>query len=151
MPSAAQPEPAIVLYPPVEIDFDRVTEPFWTLLRQGKLSVMRCAQCSTSRMPPNLYCPNCRSTEGEWPILSGRATLYSYTVVPFKPKERDNEVFVAALVCPVELPDTKLFASIAGCGLGDLEIGMELELAPPEPGIDRILFLPAQSRTEGGN
>jgi hypothetical protein len=133
----------IVAYPPVSIDTDHVTEPFWTMLREGQLSIQRCSDCGTSRTPPNLYCPNCRSTRSEWPPLSGRGELYSFAIVPLNPKNQKNEVYVAALVRPEELPDTKLYAGVIDCSVADLRIGMALELVPPEPDVDRVLFRPA--------
>src|SRR5262245_32459156 len=101
----------VAFSPPAEVEVDGVTEPFWAALREGVLSLQRCARGYGFRMPPNLYCPECLSTESDWRRLSGRGRLYTYTVVPLKPREVDSPVYVAALVCPEEAPDTKIFCN----------------------------------------
>lgn len=60
---------------------DRWTEPFWAAAQEGRLVIATCADCGAMRMPPGPYCPACRSQELEWTLLSGRGTVYSYTVV----------------------------------------------------------------------
>ena len=135
----------VAFSPPAEVDFDAVTAPFWEGLRQGRLSVQRCANCGRFRTPPSLYCAHCRSTECEWPELSGRAVLYSYTVVALNRRESDSPVYVAALACPIEAPDTKLFCNVLECDPTTLAIGDELELVPAEAGRDILLFRPVSS------
>jgi len=132
----------VAFSPPALVDFDAVSEPYWASLRDGTLSLQRCAHGHGFRMPPTLYCSECHSTESEWVRLSGRGRLYSYTIIPLKSKEGDGAVYVAALVCPEEAPDTKLFANIVDCTDDQLAIGLELELVRPEPGSEVALFRP---------
>lgn len=60
---------------------DQWTAPFWAAAARRELSVPRCADCAIFRMPPTPFCPNCHSQGIDWTVLSGRGTIYSYTVV----------------------------------------------------------------------
>jgi uncharacterized OB-fold protein len=131
--------------PPAEVDVDETTAPWWAALRDGALTMQRCADCHAFRMPPSPHCPNCLSTKSEWPKLSGRATLYSYTAIPLDRWASDGPVYVAALACPVEAGDNKLFCNIVGCATDELAVGMELELVRAEAGREVALFRPVRA------
>lgn len=70
-PTKGRPQPA----------FSTDTEFFWEGARHNKLLVQRCWDCQTLRHPPGPACPTCHSLDSEVTELSGRGTLYSYTVV----------------------------------------------------------------------
>jgi uncharacterized OB-fold protein len=57
-----------------------LTEPFWSALRERKLKVQRCDACQALRFPPEAGCFECGSLESTWVELSGRATLWTWTV-----------------------------------------------------------------------
>ena len=44
------------------------------------LCVQRCSACGTWTHPARYYCPNCASPDFSFEKVSGRATVYSYTV-----------------------------------------------------------------------
>lgn len=134
--------PTVAIAPQADVEWDDVTRPFWDALREGVLSLQKCADCGAFRMPPTPYCPKCRSTKADWPRLSGRASLYTYTIIPLDRRDSDSPVYVAALACPPEAPDTKVFCNIVECTTNQLEIGMELELVCAEAGRDIALFRP---------
>ena len=140
--------PILPFSPPADIDTNAITEPFWTALRDGRLTVQRCADCHRFRMPPSRHCPNCRSTRDEWPELSGRGRLYSYTIAALNPREPAGPVYVAALVCPDEAPDTRIFANIVECTIDDLAIDLRVELQRDERGADIALFAPIRTSGE---
>ncbi|MDE8653566.1 Zn-ribbon domain-containing OB-fold protein [Novosphingobium album (ex Liu et al. 2023)] len=136
--------------PPAEVDFDAGTRPYWEALREGALSIQRCAHCHAFRTPPSRYCPHCRSTEDEWPRLSGRARLYTYTIVALDRRDAEGPVYVAGLACPEEAPDTKVFCNIVDCTLDQIVIDMPLELVATEAGTDAARFRPAPATAQGG-
>ncbi len=53
---------------------------FWDACRRHELVVQRCSGCRALRHPPRPGCPKCRSTESEWHRVSGRGTIYTYTI-----------------------------------------------------------------------
>ena len=58
--------------------------PFWAAAREGELRMQACVQCGRLRFPPRPMCPHCRSTGSDWPLMSGRGTIWSF-VVPHPP------------------------------------------------------------------
>lgn len=56
-------------------------EPFWEATAQGKLFVKHCPKCSRSHFYPRRHCPLCGHPETEWREVSGRGTVYSYSIM----------------------------------------------------------------------
>jgi uncharacterized OB-fold protein len=125
------------------------TEPFWVAAGQHQLVVQRCLNCGTVRHPPGPFCPRCRTQESEWMELSGRATLYSYTVIrhALAPHLRDYLPMVIAVVEPEEAPTARLVANLIDVAVGDVVIGMPLEVAweDADEGISVYRFRPAEA------
>lgn len=70
--------PPAVLF---QLSTDQWTQPFWDAASRRQLSVPSCAACGVFRMPPTPFCPACQSQAIRWVELSGRGTVYSYSVV----------------------------------------------------------------------
>ena len=109
---------------------DQWTKPFWEAAAAHRLVAPKCGCCSTFRMPPTPFCPNCLSQELEWPELSGQGVLYSYTIVAraIIPEMAAHLPYVPALV---ELPDAggvRLITNIVGAPLDALEIGCPVQV-----------------------
>jgi uncharacterized protein len=93
---------------------------------------------------PRAICPFCWSEDVTPVEASGRATLYTYSVVyvndlaPF----RDRLPYVAAVVDLAEGP--RLMTTIVGCEPGELRIGMPLrcEPQPLAEGVVATVFRP---------
>jgi uncharacterized OB-fold protein len=54
---------------------------FWTGCERGELILQRCEGCGAFRYFPGAVCPACSSLEFHWEAVSGRGTVYTYTVV----------------------------------------------------------------------
>jgi uncharacterized OB-fold protein len=107
---------------------DAWTKPFWDAAREHRLTACRCGSCGRYRMPPTPFCPNCRSQAVEWPTLSGRGVIYSFTVV-----ERAVTPAMAAYIpyapAVIELPDAdglRIISNVVGAPIGDIRIGGEV-------------------------
>ncbi|EIV90687.1 Zn-ribbon domain-containing OB-fold protein [Frankia sp. QA3] len=85
----------------IQITTDSATEPFWQAAKENRLVAPRCADCGTFRLPPSPFCPTCQSQNVDWVTLSGRATVYSFSIVTGVPGQ--PELTLAAVV--VDLPD----------------------------------------------
>ncbi|MEX1255888.1 MAG: OB-fold domain-containing protein [Dehalococcoidia bacterium] len=57
-----------------------LTEPFWSAAKERRLVLQRCDDCAAYRFPPEVACGGCGSRRTAWTQVSGRATLYSWTV-----------------------------------------------------------------------
>lgn len=109
---------------------DTHTRPFWEAAREHRFELPRCAECGVFAVPPMGYCPRCRNQDFEWVQLSGRATLYTYTVVwhPVVPALAGTVPYVLAVVKLPDAGDAKFVTDVVDCNLDDLRIGQDLEL-----------------------
>jgi hypothetical protein len=114
----------------VELAPDAHTQPFWDAAREHRLELPRCRDCGVFVVPPTGYCPHCRKEDFEWVQLSGRATLYTYTVVwhPVMPSLSGSVPYVLAVVKLPDAGNVKFVTNIVDCAVDDLRIGQELEV-----------------------
>lgn len=55
--------------------------PFWDGCREGVLRLQYCEQCQHYQFYPRLYCMQCGAEAPTWREVSGRGTVYSYTLI----------------------------------------------------------------------
>ncbi len=109
----------------VKISVDPGTEPFWQAARERRLVVPRCADCGTFRLPPTPFCWRCQSAAVDWTELSGRAVVYTYTVVDGYPGLPDITLVPAVVDLP-DAPGARLVTNVVGADPADVSIGTEL-------------------------
>ena len=78
----------------------RETFPFFTGGRHGELLIYRCGDCEYWSHPPTPRCPECLSGNTERTKVSGRGTVYSYTIVhrPLARWFKDKVPLVCAVI-----------------------------------------------------
>ena len=54
--------------------------PFWKAAQEHKLKLPKCQKCGHIAFPPRPGCPRCFGTM-EWTEMSGRGTVYSYSIM----------------------------------------------------------------------
>jgi uncharacterized OB-fold protein len=66
----------------------------------GSLAVQACGHCGRLRHPPRVLCPSCASEAVRYVSLSGRATLFTWTVThqPMHPAFADQVPYAVAVV-----------------------------------------------------
>jgi uncharacterized OB-fold protein len=108
---------------------DLETQPYWDAAKEGKLLIKRCSACGRAHFYPRPFCPHCWSDEVDWEEASGRATLYTFTIVRRNdlPPFPDRVPYVAAVVDLEEGP--RMMTNVEGCDPDDVEIGMDLVVA----------------------
>ena len=109
---------------------DAATEPelFWTGGQVGELRFLRCQNCGYYNHPPTPICPNCHSKELRFEAVSGRATLWTYTV-NYQPWMPGPELpFIVAIVAIPEQDELRLTTNLVGVEPENVKIGMELEV-----------------------
>jgi uncharacterized OB-fold protein len=57
------------------------SRPFWDAAKRHELMLQRCAACSKFVYYPRDRCPHCFADKLQWQRVSGKGTIYSYTVV----------------------------------------------------------------------
>jgi len=60
---------------------DDLTRPFWQAAARHQLVVQRCQECHYFNHPPRPLCDACLSQRLDFAPVSGRGTVYSYTVM----------------------------------------------------------------------
>ncbi|MFG3285361.1 Zn-ribbon domain-containing OB-fold protein [Streptomyces sp. NPDC048111] len=112
--TAATPEP------------DAFTRPYWDAAAEGRLLLRHCAACDRPHHYPREFCPYCWSEDVHWSPASGRATLYTWSVVHRNdlPPFGERVPYVAAVVDLAEGP--RMMTEVVDCPEGELRIGMEL-------------------------
>jgi len=108
---------------------DETTEDFWAATAEGKLLIKRCAECERFHAYPRPFCPHCWSDQVEWVEATGRATLYTFSIVRQNdlPPFGDRVPYVAAIVDLEEGP--RLMTNVVDCAVEDVRIGMALQFS----------------------
>ncbi|MGI5398272.1 Zn-ribbon domain-containing OB-fold protein [Streptomyces sp. CA-135486] len=109
-------------------EVDDFTRPFWDAAADGRLLLRRCHACAKAHHYPREFCPHCWSEDVDWEPASGRATLYTWSVVHRNdlPPFGDRVPYTAAVVDLAEGP--RMMTEVVGCPESELSIGMELEV-----------------------
>jgi uncharacterized OB-fold protein len=109
---------------------DAFTRTYWEAAAGGRLLIRRCRTCHRAHHYPREFCPHCWSEDVAWERASGRATLYTWSVVHRNdlPPFTERTPYVAAVVDLAEGP--RMMTEVVGTGpAGELSAGTELEVA----------------------
>lgn len=71
---------------------------FWEAATAHRLVAQRCADCGRFRHPPRPMCPECNSLAVEIVELSGRGTIYSFSIIHHPPSPFFEHPVLAVLV-----------------------------------------------------
>src|SRR3954471_2399810 len=116
-------------FPLPDID-EPLTAPFFAAAARDELAIPRCHTCTRFVWYPKDACPYCGGLL-EWVGLSGRASLFTWTVVrrAFLPAFADRVPFVTALVALDEDPSVRLCTYLVDIDPdARLDAGMPLEV-----------------------
>ncbi|MFB8125223.1 Zn-ribbon domain-containing OB-fold protein [Streptomyces bacillaris] len=116
---------------------DDFTRPYWDAAAEGRLLIRRCGGCGRAHHYPREFCPYCWSEDVAWEPASGRATLYTWSVVHRNdlPPFGERVPYVAAVVDLAEGP--RMMTEIVECAHTGLRVGMVLTAVfrVPEGGV----------------
>ncbi|MFI5047248.1 MAG: Zn-ribbon domain-containing OB-fold protein [Acidimicrobiia bacterium] len=121
-----------------------LTQPFWDAAARRELSVQRCRACATHLFYPRYLCTTCGSDDLEWVTVSGRATVFTYTIAR-RPTHPGFDDLVPYVIAVVELDEgPKLTTNIVDADLGQLAIGMRVVATFDDvDGVTLVDFRPA--------
>ncbi|MER6114336.1 Zn-ribbon domain-containing OB-fold protein [Streptomyces sp. NPDC001743] len=128
---APAPPPASAPTPSPRYDLpepDAFTRRYWDAAAEGHLLLRRCRACGRAHHYPREFCPHCWSEDVHWERASGRATLYTWSVVHRNdlPPFGGRVPYVAAVVDLVEGP--RMMTEVVECEESALTIGMDLRV-----------------------
>lgn len=120
---------------------DATTAPFWDACRRRELRLQRCADCRTFRQPPSPGCPHCGSARSDWPLLSGRGAVFSYTIVHHAavPSLAADIPYNVVVVQLDDAPGARLISNVLDVDPSDVAVGMRVEVAWDEVRPDVVL------------
>ena len=121
---------------------DALTEPFFAAGAEGRLLLATCDGCGEMRLPTSPACPSCLGEGYEWNEVSGRGTVFSYTVM------RQQNVggfegdvpYVTLLVELEEQPQLFMLSFLPGSAAAQLAVGQSVEVVFEE--VDEGMVLP---------
>ena len=103
------------------------TAPFWQGASAGELRLARCSACGYFIHPAGPRCPHCGSADLTWEPVSGRGTLFAWTVSlqAFLP---GLQPYCVALVQLDEQADLRLTSQLVDGSVADLRVGLPVEV-----------------------
>ena len=103
-----------------------VSAPFWDGCRRHELLVQKCADCEGLTFPPLRACRSCFSPNIDWVRLSGRGTVYTYTVIWRPESPAFQPPYVAAIIDLEE--GCQMMTNIVECDSTEVDVGMPVEV-----------------------
>jgi uncharacterized OB-fold protein len=101
---------------------------FWTSGEDGRLRFLRCGGCGYYLHPPLPRCPGCGSRDVAQSVVSGRGTVFSFTVNHHS-WDGGTEPYAIALVELAEQEGLRLTSNVVGCPPDEVRIGMAVRVA----------------------
>lgn len=124
---------------------DPATAPFWKAASQGELSLPRCGGCQRVHYYPRAVCPHCGSEDLAWETLSGRGTIYSWTVSR-RPAGASFKPYVPYVVALIDLDEgARMLSNVRTDDVDGVAIGQAVQVDFEEMAEDIALpvFRPA--------
>jgi len=130
---------------------DPLDLPFWKSCREGRFLVHRCDACGRSYWPASL-CVEHGSQSMRWVPVSGRGTLYTYTVMhhAYTPAMKGRTPYVVGVI---KLEEGPFFHSnVIDCPLEAITVDMPLVavMTQHESGLTMPVFRPCAPRQSTG-
>jgi len=122
-----------------------VSMPFWQAAKRHELHIQRCGSCGAYVFYPREVCAECLSSDLSWVKVSGKGTVYSYTIAqaPTHPAFAEDVPYIVAIVELTEGPH--ITTNITGCKPDAVRIGMPVIATFDEvtPDMTLVKFRPA--------
>ena len=95
---------------------------YWAALREHRIELQKCCECSEIRFPPMPGCPNCGSTDADLVIAAGHGRVYSWIVV-HRPLGSITEADVPCTIATIELHEgCRMLGRLTGQAAVDLPV-----------------------------
>jgi len=99
-------------------------------LKDGRLMGSECKQCGATNFPPRADCADCLSGDFEYCEVSGRGTIYTYSVIAAAPTGFEDDVPYTVVVIDLEEGGRLLAWLGDSIATDDIEIGMAVQVVP---------------------
>ena len=103
-------------------------KPFWDAAAQNKLVMQRCQDCLAWVWTPRPLCNECGSERIDWTPMSGKGTVYSFTVIRQVVGRAASKAFepdIPYVVAWIDLDEgPRMISNVVGCPVDDVKLGM---------------------------
>ncbi len=115
------------------------SQPFWDGLKDHRIMLQKCSDCSTVRHYPRPMCGECHSMECDWVEASGKGTVYSWTEThhPFHFGFKAETPYILATVTLAE--GVRMQTKLLDAKVEDLKVGMPVEAVLVQETPDLVL------------
>ncbi|EFC86678.1 Zn-ribbon domain-containing OB-fold protein [Parafrankia sp. EUN1f] len=125
------------------------TAPFWTSGADGVLRIAHCRDCGRYLHPPRPVCPACRGRDVGFDPVSGRGTVWSWTLNRYQWVPSMPPPYLVADVELVEQPGLRLLTNVVDCPPERIHVGLPVRVCFSQAGDAYIpLFRPASPASE---
>ena len=104
-------------------------KPFWDAAAQQQLRIQRCQDCQAWVWTPRPVCNECGSDKVDWTQMSGKGTVYSFTVIRQIAGRAASSAFapdVPYVVAWVDLDEgPRMITNIIGFPVENVTLGMK--------------------------
>ncbi len=106
------------------------TREFWAGAARGQLLITRCEMCGHYVWYPEPPCRYCGGTRLSWNQVSGRGTLFSWSVLhhAWIPQFAEQLPFVSGLVALAEDPGVRVVSYVVDCPIELLRCDMPVRV-----------------------
>lgn len=104
-----------------------ISAPFWNALKDGSIQLQQCNACHAWTFYPRRHCASCLAHDLSWKEVSGRGTLYTFTVarIPTLPEFAGPDAQILAVV---ELEQgVRINTTLVGLAPEAIKIGMPVK------------------------
>jgi uncharacterized OB-fold protein len=101
---------------------------FWESCKNHQLRIQKCHDCGELRWPPSFLCPHCHAQDSEWVQVSGKGTVYTFTIFhrAYHLGFKEDIPYVTAVIELDEGPH--LLSNIVDCEPGEVRCDMPVEV-----------------------
>jgi uncharacterized OB-fold protein len=93
---------------------DELSRPFWDAAKERRLMIQRCDSCGYYNHPPRRFCDACLGQDLQFERVSGRGTVYTYTVMHQRDVAgfEEDAPFINIVVELVEQPNLLMVSNL---------------------------------------
>ena len=101
---------------------------FWQGGATGRLHLLRCADCGFWVHPPSPVCPQCWSNAVSPQSVSGRGSVYSYTINRYEWVPGFKPPYIVASIELDEQSGLRFLSNVIDCSFDEIRCGLAVQV-----------------------
>ncbi len=108
---------------------NKLSKTYWEACKEKRLVIQHCRECGAYIFYPRALCPGCMSSDLEWKEVSGKGTVYSFSVVhrPLGKPFADDVPYTVAIVELAEGP--RMMSNLKDVDPQKVRVGMPVQVS----------------------